>query len=195
MSSISAENFQWRAGHRRTGDRTIRRFHNGFLRLFFKHIAMLSVSFFLVFAGSTVLEPARVTATERFLGAENFDAGTQPASEMPGMRGLGVVTHFGRGPNWDVDKVLPLLKEMGVTVVRDGPEWAGVERTKGQYVISPGTYDQKHIDRIGKLKNCIAYGPGILDLAHQPDEWVGIDDMVDAAKVMALTLLRLLGPR
>ena len=63
------------------------------------------------------------------------------------------------------------------------------------FVVSPGTYDQKHIDRIGKLKNCIAYGPGILDLAHQPDEWVGIDDMVDAAKVMGLTLLRLLGPR
>jgi len=63
------------------------------------------------------------------------------------------------------------------------------------FVVSPGTYDQKHIDRIGKLKNCIAYGPGILDLAHQPDEWVGIDDMVDSAKVMALTLLRLLGPK
>ena len=40
----------------------------------------------------------------------------------------------------------------------------------------------------------MAYGPGILDLAHQPDEWVGIDDMVDSAKVMALTLNALLGP-
>ena len=56
---------------------------------------------------------------------------------------------------------------------------------KAQFVCSPGTYDQKHIDRIGKLKDCIAYGPGILDLAHQPDEWVGVDDMVSAAKVMA----------
>jgi len=64
-----------------------------------------------------------------------------------------------------------------------------------EYVVSPGTYDQKHIDRIGKLKNCIAYGPGILDLAHQPDEWVGVDDMQDSAKVMALSLLDLLGPR
>ena len=63
-----------------------------------------------------------------------------------------------------------------------------------QYVVSPGTYDQKHIDRIGRLKNCIAYGPGILDLAHQPDEWVGVDDMVDSAKVMALALVDLLGP-
>jgi succinyl-diaminopimelate desuccinylase len=64
-----------------------------------------------------------------------------------------------------------------------------------QYVVSPGTYDQKHIDRIGRMHNCIAYGPGILDLAHQPDEYVGIDDMLDSAKVMALTLLDLLGPR
>ncbi|WP_417308932.1 acetylornithine deacetylase/succinyl-diaminopimelate desuccinylase family protein [Devosia sp.] len=64
-----------------------------------------------------------------------------------------------------------------------------------EYVVSPGTYDQKHIDRIGRLKNCIAYGPGILDLAHQPDEWVGVTDMLDSAKVMALTLRDLLGPR
>ena len=63
------------------------------------------------------------------------------------------------------------------------------------YVVSPGTYDQKHIDRIGRMKNCIAYGPGILDLAHKPDEYVGVDDMIDSAKVMALTLKDLLGPR
>ena len=59
-------------------------------------------------------------------------------------------------------------------------------------VCSPGTYDQKHVDRIGKLKDCIAYGPGLLDLAHQPDEWVGIDDMVSSAKVMATVASRLL---
>ena len=60
------------------------------------------------------------------------------------------------------------------------------------YVVSPGTYDQKHIDRIGRLKNCIAYGPGLLHLAHQPDEWVGVQDMEDSAKVMALVLADLL---
>ena len=63
------------------------------------------------------------------------------------------------------------------------------------HVVSPGTYDQKHIDRIGRLKDCIAYGPGILDLAHQPDEYVGIDDMVDSAKVMAFALDDLLHGR
>ncbi len=64
-----------------------------------------------------------------------------------------------------------------------------------EYVASPGSYDQKHIDRIGKLKNCIAYGPGLLELAHKPDEFVGVDDMIDSAKVMAFSLLKLLGPK
>jgi len=60
------------------------------------------------------------------------------------------------------------------------------------FVVSPGTYDQKHIDRIGRLSNCIAYGPGLLHLAHQPDEWVGVQDMIDSAKVMAMVLADLL---
>ena len=60
-------------------------------------------------------------------------------------------------------------------------------------IASPGTYDQKHIVRTGNLKDCIAYGPGILDLAHQPDEYVGIQELVDSAKVMALASLRLMG--
>jgi succinyl-diaminopimelate desuccinylase len=62
-----------------------------------------------------------------------------------------------------------------------------------EFVVSPGTYDQKHIDRIGQLHDCIAYGPGILDLAHQSDEYVVIDDMLDAAKVMASASYNLLG--
>ncbi|OOG44614.1 acetylornithine deacetylase/succinyl-diaminopimelate desuccinylase family protein [Polaromonas sp. A23] len=59
------------------------------------------------------------------------------------------------------------------------------------YISSPGTYDQKHIVRTGKLDACIAYGPGILDLAHQPDEYVGIQELVDSAKIMALAALSL----
>jgi succinyl-diaminopimelate desuccinylase len=47
--------------------------------------------------------------------------------------------------------------------------------------------------RVGHLEDCIAYGPGILDLAHQPDEYIDIDDMVASAKVMAAATLALLG--
>lgn len=58
-------------------------------------------------------------------------------------------------------------------------------------VASPGTYDQKHVDRIGGIRHCVAYGPGILDLAHQPDEWCGVDDLINATKVIALSILDL----
>tara|TARA_R110002110_G_scaffold415612_7_gene652394 strand:+ start:202007 stop:203296 length:1290 start_codon:yes stop_codon:yes gene_type:complete len=61
-----------------------------------------------------------------------------------------------------------------------------------RHVASPGTYDQKHVWRVGKLKDCVAYGPGILELAHQPDEYIAIDDMVASAKVMAAAALELL---
>jgi len=61
-----------------------------------------------------------------------------------------------------------------------------------RHVASPGTYDQKHVQRIGHLKECVAYGPGILDLAHQPDEYIDIDDMVEAAQVMAVAAADLL---
>lgn len=64
---------------------------------------------------------------------------------------------------------------------------------KAAHICSPGTYDQKHIARIGNLHDCVAYGPGILDLAHQPDEYVEIDAMIASAKVMATASLRLLG--
>lgn len=101
-------------------------------------------------------------------------------------------------PNFEYEirelfEVEPTMTDQDAPVVRSTA--AAIERVLGampDYVVSPGTYDQKHIDRIGRLKNCIAYGPGILDLAHQPDEWVGVQDMVDSAKVMALVLEDLL---
>ena len=93
----------------------------------------------------------------------------------------------------DLHEVQPTMTDESAPVVTaTARAIARVMGTHPQYVISPGTYDQKHIDRIGKLKNCIAYGPGILDLAHQPDEYIRISDMIDSAKVMALSLKSLL---
>jgi succinyl-diaminopimelate desuccinylase len=40
----------------------------------------------------------------------------------------------------------------------------------------------------------IIYGPGDPNLAHVPDEWVGIDEVLDATKAYALAALALLGP-
>jgi succinyl-diaminopimelate desuccinylase len=65
----------------------------------------------------------------------------------------------------DIFEVRPTMTD------RDGPVARStaaairrVHRPRAEFICSPGTYDQKHIDRIGKLRDCIAYGPGILDL-------------------------------
>jgi succinyl-diaminopimelate desuccinylase len=96
----------------------------------------------------------------------------------------------------DVMEVHPVLTEPTMPVPA---AVAGAVRTvlgrDAQFICSPGTYDQKHVARIGHLHDCVAYGPGILDLAHQPDEFVAVDDLVASAKVMALATLQLLGVR
>ena len=96
----------------------------------------------------------------------------------------------------EINHVLPSMTN------RDAPIAAALSREietvlgkPAEFVASPGTYDQKHIDRIGKLKNCVAYGPGILELAHKPDEYIGVDDMMVSVEVMARTLVALLLPK
>lgn len=60
-------------------------------------------------------------------------------------------------------------------------------------VASPGTYDQKHFARIGGIDHCVAYGPGPLAEAHQPDESCAVDDIVACTQVLALAVLELAG--
>jgi len=93
----------------------------------------------------------------------------------------------------DLFEVVPTMTDEQAPVVESVARAIGqVLNTSPQFVVSPGTYDQKHIDRIGRLKDCIAYGPGILDLAHQVDEYVSIEDMIDSAKVMAMSAYELI---
>jgi succinyl-diaminopimelate desuccinylase len=138
-----------------------------------------------------VADSCRIVIDRRFLVEESLDGVKAEmrgllerlAAERPGFRFV----------LRDLFEVLPVMAD------RDGPvvqaTLAAVRDVLGrdaEIVCSPGTYDQKHIDRIGRLKDCIAYGPGILDLAHQPDEFVVIDDLVASAKVMAASAHRLL---
>ena len=138
-----------------------------------------------------VPDRCRMVIDRRFLIEEDIDA-----VEME-IRSMLERVRDGR-ENFDYElrelhRVLPTMTEREAPVVTSVAK--AINATFGRapdYVVSPGTYDQKHIDRIGRLKNCIAYGPGILDLAHKPDEYVGIDDMVQSAQVMALALQDLL---
>ena len=149
---------------------------------------------FTGFPSPCVADRCRIVIDRRFLIEEDL---AEVKEEMRGMmEGIRA-----RRPKFsyeirDLHEVIPTMTDRDAPVVRSVAAAIGKVLDRApDYVVSPGTYDQKHIDRIGRLKNCIAYGPGVLDLAHQPDEWVGIEDMADSAKVMALTLAELLEPR
>lgn len=64
---------------------------------------------------------------------------------------------------------------------------------EAQLVASPGSYDHKHVARIAGVEHCVAYGPGPLELAHQPDEHCPVADIADATRVLALAMLDLCG--
>ena len=144
------------------------------------------------FPAAVVPHAARIVIDRRYLIEETADAVRQEVIDV-----LERVKARRKDFRYEVRELWTIPPTM---TEKSAPIVAAVSRAIGEvlglspeYVVSPGTYDQKHIDRIGRMHNCIAYGPGILDLAHQPDEYVGVDDMIDSAKVMALSLGDLLG--
>lgn len=139
-----------------------------------------------------VADSCKAVFDRRFLVEESFEETRAEimallegaARDTPGLRYLVrdlMVVHPVRTP-----ENAPLVRSLD----RHIREVLGRDAT---HVASPGTYDHKHVDRIGGIKSCVAYGPGILDLAHQPDEWCGVDDLINATKVLALTILELTG--
>ncbi|MEP2530165.1 acetylornithine deacetylase/succinyl-diaminopimelate desuccinylase family protein [Shimia sp.] len=140
-----------------------------------------------------VPDSCRIVIDRRYLAEENHAAVSGEVESL--LKDLETNRENFRYEMREINHVAPSMTD------RSAPVVATVDNSITQilgkapeYVASPGTYDQKHIDRIGKLKNCIAYGPGILEMAHKPDEFIGIDDMVDSAKVMAHSLAQLLLP-
>ncbi len=76
------------------------------------------------------------------------------------------------------------------------PALTGAIRTvlgrQATLVASPGTYDHKHVARVAGVPHCVAYGPGELVLAHQPDEYCAVADLLAATKVIAIASLELM---
>jgi succinyl-diaminopimelate desuccinylase len=139
-----------------------------------------------------VADVCRAVFDRRFLIEEGFDATRREIEEildrvrarMPrveySLRDL-MVVHPTRTP--DDSPVIAAVE-------------AGVQRVLGRQatrVASPGTYDHKHVARIAGVPHCVAYGPGELEQAHQPDEYCRIDDLVNSTKVLALSILQLTG--
>jgi succinyl-diaminopimelate desuccinylase len=140
-----------------------------------------------------VPDSCRIVVDRRFLVEESLD---EVRAEMVGLLdGLRAERPKFAYAMRELNHVLPSMTDKDAPIARTVA--SAIEAVMGRpasFVASPGSYDQKHIDRIGTLKNCVAYGPGILEMAHKPDEYVGVEDMMDSATVMALALSQLLLP-
>jgi succinyl-diaminopimelate desuccinylase len=139
-----------------------------------------------------VADRCRAVFDRRFLLEEGFDATKAEIIEM--LDGLARAVPDFKYEIRDLMVVHPTKTPDGSPLV--GALDRALHRVLGRsggLVASPGTYDQKHFAKIAGVPHCVAYGPGILDLAHQPDEYVDIVDLVNATKVIALAVLELTG--
>ncbi|WP_342077643.1 acetylornithine deacetylase/succinyl-diaminopimelate desuccinylase family protein [Yoonia sp. SS1-5] len=141
-----------------------------------------------------VPDSCRIVIDRRFLAEENIaDVRGEVTALLDGLKATRDKFDYDLR---EINLVLPSMTDRAAPVVQVIA--SQIEKVLGkpaEFVASPGTYDQKHIDRIGKLKNCIAYGPGILELAHKPDEYIGVQDMIDSAEIMVRGLVDILLPQ
>jgi succinyl-diaminopimelate desuccinylase len=139
-----------------------------------------------------VADTCRAVFDRRFLLEEGFDATKSEIVEM-------LDTIAREMPEFRYE-LKDLMVVHPVRTPEGSPVVAALDRAlhrvlgrSGGLVASPGTYDQKHVARIAGVPHCVAYGPGILDLAHQPDEYCSVEDLTNATKVIALAVLELTG--
>jgi succinyl-diaminopimelate desuccinylase len=139
-----------------------------------------------------VADLCRAVFDRRFLIEEGFDAAKREIAEL-----VGCVAAAANGVRFDLRDLMVVHP---TRTPGDSPVIGALERSiqtvlgrRAELVASPGTYDHKHVARIAGIPHCVAYGPGELELAHQPDESCRIDDIVNATKVLALATLDLMG--
>lgn len=139
-----------------------------------------------------VADTCRAVFDRRFLIEEGFESTRQEILDL--LDGLKAEIDDFRYDVRDLLRVDPTLTPEDASVRRAlGSAIADVFGRDAKLVASPGTYDQKHVAGIGGVENCVAYGPGILELAHQPDEYCTVEDLVNATRVIALATLDLVG--
>jgi succinyl-diaminopimelate desuccinylase len=133
-----------------------------------------------------------VTFDRRFIPEESLDEVRREVAEV-----VAAVEQEEEGSSFRIEdrmSVLPTRAPEGSPLT--SALSTAIRRVRGceaELVASPGTYDQKHVSRIAGVDHCVAYGPGPLKEAHQPDESCAVDDLVTSAQVMALAVLELVG--
>jgi succinyl-diaminopimelate desuccinylase len=138
-----------------------------------------------------VADVCRAVFDRRFLIEEGFDATKREVADL-----VASVAARTNGVRFDVRDLMVVHP---TRTPDDSPVIGSLQRAiqsvlgrPAQLIASPGTYDHKHVARIANVPHCVAYGPGALELAHQPDEYCRIDDIVNATKVLALATLDLM---
>jgi succinyl-diaminopimelate desuccinylase len=139
-----------------------------------------------------VADLCRAVFDRRFLIEEGFDKAKQEIAEL-----VARVAGQAHGVRFDVRDLMVVHP---TKTPDDSPVIASLDRSirsvlgrPAELIASPGTYDHKHVARIAGVPHCVAYGPGELEQAHQPDEYCRIEDLVNATKVIALATLDLMG--
>jgi len=137
-----------------------------------------------------VADRCRAVFDRRFLFEETFDCAKDEIERLVAnaLKSVPGISYEVR----DLMVVNPVRTPEGSPVV--GALDGAIRRVLGsaaRLVASPGTYDQKHVARIAGIADCVAYGPGEIELAHQPDESCAIADILNATKVIALATLDL----
>ena len=138
-----------------------------------------------------VADLCRAVFDRRFLVEEGFEATKAEIAQL-------VARATSLAPDVRFD-VRDLMVVHPANTPDDSPVIAALDRSirrilgkPADLIASPGTYDHKHVAQIAGVPHCVAYGPGKLEMAHQPDEYCRIDDLVNATKVMALATLDLM---
>jgi succinyl-diaminopimelate desuccinylase len=139
-----------------------------------------------------VADLCRAVFDRRFLLEEGFDHAKQEIETM--------LANVGQADPRIEFALRDLMVVHPTQTPHDSPVIGALQQAVGHVlgrradlVASPGTYDHKHVARIAGVPHCVAYGPGELEQAHQPDEYTRIDDIVSATKVLALAVMRLTG--
>jgi succinyl-diaminopimelate desuccinylase len=140
-----------------------------------------------------VIDVCRAVFDRRFIEEESFDQVQAEITALIEQANVAAESHLDLRDMMIVHPVQTSRQARLVRVLEDAV--SVVTGHPPTLIASPGTYDQKHVQRIGGVAECVAYGPGILELAHQPDEYVEIDHLLQSARVMALAALDLLGWR
>jgi succinyl-diaminopimelate desuccinylase len=138
-----------------------------------------------------VADLCRAVFDRRFLIEEGFDATRREVADL-----VASVAARTNGVRFDIRDLMVVHP---TRTPDDSPVISALARAiqsvlgrPAALIASPGTYDHKHVARIANVPHCVAYGPGALELAHQPDEYCRIDDIVNATKVLALATLDLM---